>query len=141
MAPMARLLVIANETAASEAVRSTVAGLARSMDADVLVVAPAAGGAGARDGARARVIACVAGLLAAGVRAEGRVGAGDPVLACADALACFPADEIVIATHHEARSHWLAADLVGRTAALSGVTVAHLTVDATAPAPHARTAG
>jgi hypothetical protein len=80
---------------------SEVAGAAR-----VLVVAPASNfglGRWMSDEVGARVqanerAAAVADLLALrGTRAEGRVGDGDPLQAIADALATFPADEIVIA--------------------------------------------
>jgi hypothetical protein len=45
-----------------------------------------------------------------GVHAEGRVGDSDPLLAIADALTTFPADEIVIVAdaHGETRAEELA---------------------------------
>jgi hypothetical protein len=39
------------------------------------------------------------------------------LLAIDDALAVFPANEIVIATHPESRSNWLARDIVPRVCA------------------------
>ena len=56
--------------------------------ADVLVVAPAL---------NSRLRHWVSDEDAARRRAEGRVGDADPLLAIADALSMFPADEIVIA--------------------------------------------
>ena len=53
-------------------------------------------------------------LRAAGVAAEGIVGDADPLLAIEDALRLFAADEIVIATHPERRSNWLARNIVRR---------------------------
>ena len=75
-------------------------------DAEVLVVAPALNSwlrhwlsdeDTARRRAEERVTAYLERLERSGVHAEGRVGDADPLLAIADALAMFPADEIVIA--------------------------------------------
>ena len=46
-------------------------------------------------------------------RRRGEVGDGDPLQAIEDALRTFGADEIVISTHPEGRSHWLAHNVVG----------------------------
>jgi nucleotide-binding universal stress UspA family protein len=79
-------------------------------EAEVLVVAPAVNSRLRRwlsDEAEARrraqqLAAAIVDLLArVGVDAEGRVGDADPLLAIADALATFPADEIVIAGRPE----------------------------------------
>jgi hypothetical protein len=87
-------------------------------DADVLVVAPALNSWLRRwlsdeDAARRRaqelVTALVERLEQRGVHAEGRVGDADPLLAIADALPTFPADEIVIAAEAS-----LADELVAR---------------------------
>jgi hypothetical protein len=75
-------------------------------NANVLVVAPALNSrlrrwASDEDRARRRAAerlrAYLDQLEKLGVHAEGRVGDADPLLAIADALAMFPADEIVIA--------------------------------------------
>jgi nucleotide-binding universal stress UspA family protein len=74
--------------------------------ADVLVVAPALNSRlrhwmsdedDARRRAEDRVAAFVERLERSGIHAQGRVGDADPLLAIADALSTFPADEIVIA--------------------------------------------
>jgi hypothetical protein len=79
-------------------------------DADVLVVAPALNSRlrrwlsdedGARRRAQDRAAALVDRLEQRGVHAEGRVGDADPLLAIADALPTFAADEIVIAGRPE----------------------------------------
>jgi nucleotide-binding universal stress UspA family protein len=67
----------------------------------------------ARRRAEERVAAVVGRLERRGVRAEGRVGDPDPLLAIADALALFPADEIVIAAGPEGSTN-LADALVSR---------------------------
>jgi hypothetical protein len=75
-------------------------------NANVVVVAPALNSrlrrwASDEDRARRRAAERLRAYLdqfeKLGVHAEGRVGDADPLLAIADALAMFPADEIVIA--------------------------------------------
>jgi nucleotide-binding universal stress UspA family protein len=89
-------------------------------DADVFVVAPALNSrlrhwlsddGAARRNAEERAAACVDLLEQAGAHAHGRVGDADPLLAIADALQTFAADEIVIAAHPE---HGLANRLTSR---------------------------
>ena len=79
---------------------------AEVLDAEVLVVAPALNSRlrrwlsdedEARRRAEQRARAIVDLLARGGVHAEGRAGDADPLLAIADALATFAADEIVIA--------------------------------------------
>ena len=55
----------------------------------------------ARRRAAERLAATVDRLSRVGVRAEGRVGDADPMLAISDALRTFPADEIVFAGEPE----------------------------------------
>jgi len=79
-------------------------------DAEVLVVAPALNSRlrhwlsdddDARRRAEELVAAFVQRLERSGVHVEGRVGDADPLLAIADVLPTFPADEIVIAAEAE----------------------------------------
>jgi nucleotide-binding universal stress UspA family protein len=81
--------------------------------AEVLVVAPALNSwlrhwlsdeDAARQRAEERAAAFVDRLELNGVHAEARVGDADPLLAIADALQTFPADEIVIAAQPEGSS-------------------------------------
>jgi hypothetical protein len=90
------LLIIALDTAVP----------AEVPDAEILVVAPALNSRlrrwlsdedEARRRAAERAGTIVDRLERSGVHAEGRVGDADPLLAIADALPTFPADEIVIA--------------------------------------------
>src|SRR5262245_45497749 len=94
-------------------------------DANILVVAPAlntwlrrwvSDEDPARRRAERRAAAVVDRLERTGIHAEGRVGDADPLLAIADALPTFPADEIVIAARHE-WSNRLADELVARARA------------------------
>lgn len=82
-------------------------------EAEVLVVAPALNSRlrhwvsdedAARRRAKERAATVVEQLEQDGVRAEGRVGDADPMLAIADALWTFPADEILIAARPEPSS-------------------------------------
>ena len=135
------LLIVANETVEGSALVDTVRDIALSHDAEVLVVAPALNSRlrhymsdsdGARQAAEQRLAGCLARLQAAGVRANGHVGDADPLRAMEDAMVVFPADEIVIGTHPERRSNWLAHDIVGRACGRFGLPVAHVVVDVVA---------
>jgi hypothetical protein len=138
-----RVLVISNETVEADILRETIA--ARAGRTQVLVVAPALNTRlrhwlsdedPARRAAERRLAGTLAALRTAGVDVDGWVGDADPLLAIEDALAVFAADELLVATHPEARSNWLAHDLVGRACARFSLPVLHLVVDgAVAEAP------
>lgn len=132
------LLVVANETVEGNVLVEAVRDVALSRDADVLVVAPAlntrlrhwmSDSDAADAAARRRLDNTLWRLNAAGVRASGQVGDADPLRAVQDALQLFPADEIVIGTHPEERSNWLAHDLVARVCARFDLPVVHVVVD------------
>jgi hypothetical protein len=134
---MRRILVVANETVEGDRLHETLRARAGE-SAEVLVVAPALNSRlrrwtsdedAARAAAAARVRHCLERLRRSGVHASGVVGDADPLLAIADALRLFSADEIVIATHSERRSHWLARNVVGRTRARFGLPVRHVVAD------------
>jgi ribosomal protein S18 acetylase RimI-like enzyme len=134
-----KILVIANETVDSEALNEVVVAAAYGARARVLVVAPALNSRlrhwvsdsdSAREAARERLGRCLRRLDRAGVEAEGLIGDSDPLQAAVDALHLFPADEIVIATHPEHRSNWLARNLVERLSERFDGPIVHLVVDA-----------
>jgi GABA permease len=60
------------------------------------------------------------------VSARGDVGDTNPLLAIADALADFPATEIMIATHPRGESHWLERRLIERARARFDVPITEL---------------
>lgn len=135
---MHRILVIANETVESDDLHHVVHTAAGGPKAQVLVVAPAlntrlrhwlSDSDGAREAARRRLARCIARLQQQGVRANGLIGDSDPLQATIDALHLFAADEIVIATHPERRSNWLARHLVERVTERFDGPVVHLVVD------------
>jgi hypothetical protein len=132
-----RILVVANETLASDTVCLLIKRVADG--ASVLIVAPAltsrlafwaSADSGARRDAEERLEACLAVLRRDRIDAVGRIGDANPLLAVEDALRLFPADEIVVATHPEPRSNWLAHNIVHRVRERVAVPVHHVVVDA-----------
>jgi hypothetical protein len=130
-----KVLVVANETIEGEALHDVI--VAQS-DVEILVIAPALNTRirhwtsdedRARSQAADRLAACVTALEEAGTNVRGQVGDADPMRAIADALVLFDADELLIATHPEHRSNWLAHDLVSRACARFDLPVAHIVVD------------
>jgi hypothetical protein len=130
-----RLLVVSNETVESRALHDAVGRLAAGRPAQVTVVAPALNGRlrhwcsdedGARHAAQSRLDYCLDRLHERGIDAAGWVGDADPIVAIEDALRHDDADELLIATHPESRSNWLAHDLVERAATEFGLPTAHL---------------
>jgi hypothetical protein len=129
------VLVVANETVGTEALRSEVCARAAGCESEVLVVAPALNSpirhwTGEEDAARAKAsarlgeeLAVLAGL---GLQARGEVGADDPLQAIDDALRTFPADEIIISTHERERSNWLEEGVVERARTAYGLPVTHV---------------
>jgi hypothetical protein len=131
-----RLLVVSNETVEAGILHDTI--VARAHATEVAIVAPALNSRlrhwfsdedPARRAAGARLDRCLAALAEAGVRVEGWVGDADPIQAIEDALAAFPADELLIVTHPEERSNWLAHDLVPRACARFELPVLHLVAE------------
>jgi hypothetical protein len=133
-----RILVIANETVGGHTLRRMI--LEKSLDVreEVLVVTPALNSPlkhwvsdedDARAAAQDRLNASLAQLAEAGVQARGEVGDGDPLQAMEDALRTFGADEIIISTHPEGRSHWLERGVVEKARQRFAVPITHVVVD------------
>jgi nucleotide-binding universal stress UspA family protein len=136
------ILVLANETADSGALLETIERSAGG-DANVLVVAPALNSRlrhwtsdedDARVRAKERLQRCVERLDDAGVEATGMIGDADPLQALRDALAWFPADLLIVATHPAGRSNWLATKLVERASRYFAGPILHVTIADAAPA-------
>ena len=135
-----RILVVANETVGGEELFDVISRRAAEVEERVLVVCPALNSAvktwvsdedGARQAAQARLDATLARLAAAGVDARGEVGDSDPLQSIDDAMRTFGADEILISTHPEGRSHWLERGIVEATRERYDVPVSHVVVDLT----------
>jgi hypothetical protein len=145
--PRLRLLVVANETVEGDELLETIRGRVQERPADIYVVSPALNSKlrhwtsdedGARDAAHARLDRSLARLEAVGLDARGDVGDADPLQAVEDALRVFGADEIVVSTHPEGRSHWLERGVVDAVRERFEVPVTHVVVDlerAQAPSP------
>jgi hypothetical protein len=139
-----RILVIANDTAEEPALHEVIRRCSRGAEAEVLVVAsvpiPRARGwfrddDGARMATRASLEACVARLVAAGIRARGLVADADPLRAASDVL--FAADEIVLATRKRPRRP--SRNLVERVRKRFAGPIFHVVVDPV-PSPERRPA-
>jgi hypothetical protein len=129
------LLVVANQTATNEAL---VAELRRRQQEGPVVVHLVVAALTTRvrhwlsdtddatSAAHARVDAALGVMRDAGITLTAEAGDGDPLSALSDALARFPADEILICTLPVERSHWLERDIVGRAEDLFPVPVTHI---------------
>jgi len=73
-----------------------------------------------------RVELAVGELRDRGVSTRGEVGDSNPMVAITDALANFPALEIVIATHPAGQSNWLERGLIENVRARFDLPVTHL---------------
>ncbi len=83
----------------------------------------------ARDAAQLRIDLASAYLGQEGIRLTGEIGDEDPFTATTDALAAFPADEVIVSTLPQTRSGWLRRDLIERIADASGLPIDHVVVD------------
>lgn len=138
----ARILVIANETIGGKALIDVIHKKSEGVRANVLVVAPAfvtplqhltSDEDPGRAAAQERLDAGLATLRSLGVAANGEVGDAQPLQAIEDALRTFGADEIIISTHPEGRSHWLEIGVVNGARARFAVPITHIVVDLDAP--------
>jgi len=111
----AKVLVLASEPISGDVVRQAI-GSDRAEDAEVLVVAPALNSklrflASDPDAAieRAEEVQdeSVQRMNEDGLDAAGDTGESDPIQAIQDALATFPAEEIVLCTHAAGKRNWL----------------------------------
>src|SRR5215218_6675210 len=76
--------------------------------------------------ARERLDLAITALRHRGVIVRGEIGDADPLLAIADALASFSADEIVITTLPTGRSNWIERGLVEKATARFAIPIVHL---------------
>jgi hypothetical protein len=134
-----RILVVANETSEGRELHDVIRSRAPDPGAvRVLLIAPALNSRfrhwlsdedEARRAAEERLRHSLELLDEAEIYAEGVVGDADPLQAIDDALRIFPADEIVIGTHPEGRSNWLARGLVERARHRFAQPIAHVVVE------------
>ena len=133
-----RILVVANETVGGERLRDEIHSRSEGYDEQVLVVTPALNSPlrhwasdedNARVEAQKRLDASLDRLRSLGIDAKGEVGDGEPLQAMEDALRLFGADEIIISTHPEGRSHWLEKGIVETARERFAVPITHVVVD------------
>ncbi len=132
-----KILALVAEPISGDALRSALGDAAD--DAEVRVVAPAFDSktrfwTSDNDEAIARADEVqqktVEQLAADDVDAVGDTGESDPLLALQDALATFPAEEIVICTHPESERNWAEEDLVEQAQGRFSVPVRQIEVRA-----------
>lgn len=131
-----RVLVVANRTCPCPALLQEIARRAAEHQAvSVLLVAPALNTRlrhylsdvdPAVAAARERLELALDGLRELGIVAAGEVGDSDPRTAIADALARFPATEIIISTLPPGQSNWLERGLIERARQDFGLPITHL---------------
>ena len=131
-----QVLVVADVWCVVDGLCDEVRHHAEGAESRVLVIAPALTGrvhAWTNDTdreaevARSRLENILARLEQQGVSAEGRVADPDPALAVVDALAEFPATEVLLVAEEVTHANWLEHDLAGRIAR-PGLPVTRLTV-------------
>ena len=131
-----KILALVSEPVSSEALRSA---LGEGIDdAEVMVVAPALDSrthfwTSDNDAAIARAEdvqqETVERLAESDVDAVGDTGEADPLLALQDALATFPADEIVIFTRRKGDQNWAEGDLLEQAQEQFPLPVRHMEVE------------
>ena len=133
-----RILVVANETVGGDELLTILREKSSGVNEQVLVVCPALNSPvrtwasdedGARLQAQERLNASLSRLRELGVDAKGEIGDAEPLQAMEDALRLFGADEIIISTHPEGRSHWLEKGIVEGARERFAVPITHVVVD------------
>jgi hypothetical protein len=121
-------LVLANRTAASDALIGHLKKLADESPHRFIVVVPQSSGLGhAVDEARDRLRQLLDSLRDAGIVAAGMIGDPDPYTATMNAVQFFHISEIVISTLPDTASRWVADKLVERVAKATSKPVEHIT--------------
>ena len=85
----------------------------------------------AYDEAGTRLHEAVTALDTIGIRARGRVGSHDPLVAVEEGLREFAADCIVFVTHSDDRSNWLEGGVLADATARTDIPVSYVVVDET----------
>lgn len=136
---MPKILVVANRTVAGRKLLEVVRQRHEQGDAQFHLVVPLARpqhgnviyDEAERDAAQLRIDLAGAYLRNMGIELTGEIGDEDPHSATTDALATFPADEIIVSTLPQTRSGWLRRDLVDRIRDSTGKPVEHVVTDLT----------
>lgn len=123
------ILVLANQTASSEELLSTLEGRGPRQDVRLEFVVPPVGPdpESCRD-AEQRLEEALQVARDAGFEATGSVGTCDALAAVVEAYDPGRHDEIIVSTLPASISHWLGIDLPARVARATNALVAHVTV-------------
>jgi GABA permease len=119
-----RILVVADESVGSSALRDELRRRTGSGRTVVLVVCPATDSPGDD-----RLPASLVAMRAVGVDATGEIGDADPMQAIEDALGTFRADELVVSTLPRGRSRWLEQGVVERARERFDLPLTHVVVE------------
>ena len=140
------MAVLANEVIGGERLVEEIASRVREHGvSEVMIVSPAAVSSRLAlafgdvdegiEEADQRLHASVDALRRRGIEASGEVGEADPALALHDALAKFPAEEVVVVTHPGERATWLEEHVLDRVKAQLTVPITHIEVEPTSAEP------
>ncbi len=121
-----RVLIVANVTADSDELMAALSERGQREPTFLYLIVPATPVGGGRSAAHATLDEALARLRAAGLEADGTVGAGDPIAAITDAWDPKRYDEIVVSTLPIGVSKWLRAGLPQRVERLTGAPVTHV---------------
>jgi hypothetical protein len=120
------VLVVANVTATSDELLSTLQERAASQPMSFELIIPATPFAGGGEAATAQLQEALQKLTDAGLEARGQIAHGDPIIAVTDAWDPKRHDEIIVSTLPMRLSKWMHAGLPERIAKLTGAPVTHV---------------
>ena len=120
------VLVVANQTLASEPLLERIRARAQRGPATFLIIAPQGHDYANQADAERRLRRLVAELRAEGIEAHGQIAHPDPHTAAMQAVHDERVDEIIVSTFPGQKSGWLRRDLVARLRSDAGVPVDHV---------------
>lgn len=135
MAFKRKVLVLANVTAGSAEVLEALCERAAREPAVFTLIVPATRAAGGRVAAAKQLEMALAAAHERGLDIDGWVGAGDPMVAVAEAWDPGRYDEIIVSTLPSGASKWLGADLPHRIQRHTGALVTHVVSRPPRPQP------
>ena len=120
------VLVVANVTATSDELLSTLRDRAANEPMSFELIIPATPFGGGAEAASEQLHEALALLADAGLEARGGIGHGDPLVAVTDAWDPKTHDEIIVSTLPMRFSKWMSAGLPQRISRVTGAPVTHV---------------
>jgi hypothetical protein len=120
------VLVVANVTATSDELLSTLRERADSEPMSFELIIPATPFGGGAEAASEQLQEALARLAEAGLEARGGIGHGDPLVAVTDTWDPKTHDEIIVSTLPMRFSKWMSAGLPQRISRVTGAPVTHV---------------